>query len=118
MSRVEFFERQLEKDREPIRLIDKQRASNLNVLQTAIFFVCTKYSLVPEIYEFLGKEKFLDFLERFAGTTLKIPYMEDILKAIRDADIHARLSVEHPKQTSSLLTEDYDSLDSINSKKM
>jgi len=44
--------------------------------------------LLPELYDIFGKEKLLQFLDIFAGTTVKVPTKRVLEDAIRDTYIY------------------------------
>jgi len=51
-----------------------------------------RYTLLPELKRFLGKEKFLEFLELFSGSFIKVPSDKDLARWLRDYNIYKRLS--------------------------
>lgn len=55
-----------------------------------------RYELLPELYEVFGREKLLQFLEIFGGTTIKVPSEKDLIQAARDVAIYTRLHDAQP----------------------
>lgn len=47
-----------------------------------------KRSLLPEVYEEVGYEATMRFVEIFGGTSLRVPTMSELERAVRDVDIY------------------------------
>jgi hypothetical protein len=49
-----------------------------------------KYSFLPDLVEELGEDKSLDFLERFAGKTIKFPSIAEFTSLARSVTIYIK----------------------------
>ena len=73
-----------------ISIIFKTNKKLIDVIELVLLY---KFSdtLLPEIYGVIGKDKFIEFLSVFSGTTVKVPSFEELKNAIRDAIIYAEV---------------------------
>lgn len=67
----------------------------------------TSYSsLIPELYRIFGKDKMIELLDTFVGTTITFPGREEIEEAVRDTTIYVRLNRNsHPSEVEELSKE-------------
>lgn len=70
-----------------LRLLDSNLGEHLDVLKLVLMYRHSD-SFLPEIYDVLGPEKFLKFLDIFAGATLTLPSFKDLSTAVRDVSIY------------------------------
>lgn len=68
-----------------------------------------KFTLLPELYEVIGGDRLVKFLEIFGGTTIQIPPRDEIINAARSIDIFTRISTTGHRSTMiTRLSEEYD----------
>ena len=48
-------------------------------------------TILPELHSFLGHDKFLEFLDIFAGVEVKVPSSNELMKAIQDCVIYRKM---------------------------
>lgn len=49
-------------------------------------------TLLPELHNFLGSDKFLEFLDTFSGVTVDVPSPKSLTNSIEDCVIYRQLS--------------------------
>ena len=80
---------------------------HVDVIQLSLLKSC-QFTLIPELYEIFGHDKLLDFLELFAGTTIKVPSRDVLARAIRDVYVYVLLSREDNPDNVSFLAKRYE----------
>lgn len=74
-----------------ISIIDRRTGKMLDALEIVLLYRFSE-TLLPEIFDVIGKEKFIEFLSVFSGMTVKVPDLEELKKAIRDTSIFLEVS--------------------------
>ena len=100
-----------------LRYISKDLLEQAEVMKIILYEIGTD-TILPEIYEIFGKEKFLDFLSIFGGMNIQIPDIDIIETAVRDAIIfHRLISLKSPverEKEKRVICKDYDlSIDEV-----
>lgn len=75
---------------EGIHIFDTEAERNIDFHQLLVAEMYAE-SLLPEVFEVIGSEKFARFLDTFEGMTLKIPTREQREKIRREMDIYFTL---------------------------
>lgn len=76
-------------------IFDKKLRKRVDVFHLALLD-CAGDTLLPELYEVIGEDRFLEFIERFSGTSIRVPKESDIRNAARNADIYIRVQQGEP----------------------
>jgi Mor family transcriptional regulator len=66
-----------------------------------------EHTLLPELYDAVGKENFIKFIEMFAGVTIEFPTSSELKKSIEDAAIYHVMSKKNNKECCSSLAQKY-----------
>jgi hypothetical protein len=69
---------------------DKRTNRRIDALYLALLRT-TEHTLLPELYSVFGKDLLIKFLNIFGGTTIKIPAVHTIKRAVRDVEIYLTL---------------------------
>jgi len=71
---------------------------NLNVPKVAninglllLLTIDSEYSLLPELYDIFGKEKLVEFLDVFGGTTISVPSRDKLIKYIDMIEVYSMI---------------------------
>lgn len=78
-----------------IFILDKGSGKYVDILEAVMRLVSPK-SHIPEIYKVFGRDTSLQFLDTFAGMTIKVPAREVIEKCMRDVVIYMTLAKAPP----------------------
>lgn len=68
-----------------------------------------EFTLLPELYEVIGPDKLVRFMELFGGTTIKVPDRDKLCEAAMAIDIFSRCSVAAHRSTAiERMAEEYE----------
>lgn len=73
-----------------VSIVDASTGKYVAVLRVVMQLAYPKGHL-PELFEVFGKEKLLQFLDVFSGTTVKVPSQDALEHCMRDVVIYLRL---------------------------
>lgn len=71
-------------------IFDRGAEDHIDALQVALLRA-SRGTILPELYEIFGKDKLLQFLDIFSGTTINIPSRKVLEDSIRDTYIYLGL---------------------------
>ena len=87
----------------------ERRADYVEALRVTLLRADDRYTVLPLIHEIFGDSDFYEFLEVFAGTTIRIPSREDMERAVRDVNVYFRLvEAEDRKSAIQELSRSYE----------
>jgi hypothetical protein len=85
-----------------VSIVDAATGKYVAVLRVVMQLAYPKGHL-PELFEVFGKENLLQFLDIFAGTTIKVPPQEALEHCMRDVVIYLRLHTIPPSHRPKIV---------------